>query len=139
MKKSLIFIIGTVVGVFSTYFFYINEVEINYSMKKQVSKNLISCNLSSEALQQRDGELQKLFKQCTKIEELEDGYAFQFPRTQKMANELLQFVFFEQQCCHFLTFELIFAEANKDLSLRLRGSHKVKEFIKPWLNKSPNE
>lgn len=94
----------------------------------------ISCSLSPKALQQRNGLLKELFSQCKKIEELKDGYSFEFSRTEKTATELLQFVFFEQKCCSFFTFELAFPASNSEaISLRLRGGDEVKEFVKQWL------
>ena len=63
------------------------------------------------------------------MEELADGFGFQFPSAIPWAAKALEFIEAEKECCPFFTFELVFTADNGPLWLRLRGSEAVKTFV----------
>lgn len=90
----------------------------------------IACTLSAAELKERQkSTLATLFQQTDITEELEDGYRFRFPGTAAYADQLLDFIKFERQCCAFFTFELTFEPNQGYIWLALRGNEGVKMFI----------
>ncbi len=90
----------------------------------------IACNLPEAAQAQRAQELiEQIFKHCRQVTELPDGYEFQFPGDEAMANRLIEFITFERKCCPFFTFELSFAPNQGPIGLRMRGSAEIKQYL----------
>ncbi|MFQ5435918.1 MAG: hypothetical protein ACE5FD_13670 [Anaerolineae bacterium] len=95
----------------------------------------IACLLPDETFVKRREEVKTaVFTQLQNSVELADGYAFQFSGTDEWANNLLEFVLFERQCCPFLTFELQFDADRGAIWLRIRGGDEVKAFIQSELH-----
>ena len=62
-------------------------------------------------------------------EELKDGYAFKFSGTDKMIDELTEFIKTERECCDFFTFNLSISGDKSEAWLELTGASGAKDFI----------
>lgn len=105
-------------------------------MDKKNGDVAIVCDLtvfSAEERQQLTATLPDMFKTVEKVEELTDGFAFQFPNEPGMFMQLANYVDHERQCCPFFQITLV-AEANGGpFRLRLTGGKGVKEYMAgPW-------
>ncbi|MDQ2805973.1 MAG: hypothetical protein M3Z04_03495 [Chloroflexota bacterium] len=90
----------------------------------------IACSLTDTALAERQKQLiLALFNVIQQVQELADGYAFQFASDRNTVARLTEFISVERECCPFFAFELIFEPNRGPLWLRLRGGAGVKEFI----------
>ena len=95
-----------------------------------VLKGSLSCALTSEELIDRKKELQDtIFPKVKKQEELTDGFVFYFDDEEGLAEQLMEFIAKEKQCCPFLKFDLSILPFGKGMGLRISGSEAVKEFI----------
>ena len=91
----------------------------------------LACRIQDPAqLRQRQTEVTTLFKGATSTQELTDGYALSFPSEARWATKLLEFILFENECCPFYTFELIFEHQHGPLWLRWRGPEGTKDILK---------
>lgn len=92
----------------------------------------LSCNLTSAELQKRkESVVASLMGKMLEKRELKDGYAFMFPGTDEILDEVNEFVKTERACCDFFTFTL---SVSRDATwLELTGPEGVKEFIKAEL------
>jgi hypothetical protein len=71
-----------------------------------------------------------LFKYVAEIQELEDGYAFKFRRSELLIRRIADYILFEGQYSPQLTFMFV-AEANGGvLWLQVRGLESEKEYIR---------
>jgi hypothetical protein len=70
-----------------------------------------------------------LFWAVQKVQELPDGYAFQFPNEPGLFMSLANFVEHERQCCPFYSFALEVAPNGGPFWLRMTGGEGVKEFM----------
>lgn len=70
-----------------------------------------------------------LFATVQKVQELQDGYAFQFPTEPGMLMKLANFVEHERQCCAFYRFDLIVEPGGGPIWLHMTGSEDVKQFM----------
>jgi hypothetical protein len=71
-----------------------------------------------------------LFKYVSDIQEIEDGYAFKFRRSELLIRRIADYIVFEGQHSPKLTFTLV-AESNEGpLWLQVRGSESEKEHIR---------
>jgi hypothetical protein len=94
-------------------------------------EEVIACRLLERELAERGNRLaHELFPGARSIEELPDGYAFDFAADEEWTARVLDFVAFERRCCPFFTFEVVFEPHGRALWLRLRGSAEIKEFIR---------
>lgn len=71
----------------------------------------------------------EMFNKVQKVQELADGYTFQFPNEPGMFMQLANFVEHERQCCPFYTFALEAEPNGGPFSLRLTGGDGVKAFL----------
>jgi hypothetical protein len=93
------------------------------------SKGFI-CKLTTPELQKRKATIiESLRKQLLEKKELKDGYAFRFGGSDKMVDELSEFIKTERECCDFFTFNLSVSGDKKSAWLELTGAEGVKEFI----------
>ncbi|OJY89398.1 MAG: hypothetical protein BGP14_05500 [Sphingobacteriales bacterium 44-15] len=60
---------------------------------------------------------------------LENGFAFKFPGTDDVLDELIAFVKTERECCVFFTFTISVSGDKSETWLELTGADGVKEFI----------
>ena len=97
----------------------------------------IICELTDGELAARRQDIMgSIWSKVEGRQELADGYAFQFPNTDEVAQELLAFILLERQCCSFFQIELAFAPKNGPIWLHLRGEDGVKQFIETELGMS---
>ncbi len=96
----------------------------------------MSCKLTSPELQKRkETVLADLRKQVIEKKELKNGYAFKFKSTDKMLEQLNEFIKTERQCCDFFTFGL--SVSGNAAWLELTGEDGVKDFISTELGLLP--
>jgi hypothetical protein len=94
----------------------------------------LACLLTGDDLTARGEVVQPLIASYQKLEELEDGYAFQFPGESEWIERVVSFVAEERQCCPFFTFELQYEPDLGPIWLRLRGSAEIKALLRDqWL------
>jgi len=92
------------------------------------------CNLHvfSEAEKQRHSELmQKLEDATLETIEVADGFAFRLQPNAVSILEVAEWITYERNCCPFFSFEIELQPDNRALWLRLCGGDKVKEFLRP--------
>jgi hypothetical protein len=90
----------------------------------------LSCKLtSSEAQLRKETVIASLKEQMIERKELENGYAFKFKGTDKVINELVDFIKTERQCCDFFIFNLSISGDTSAIWLELTGPEGTKEFI----------
>lgn len=90
----------------------------------------LSCKLTSKELQQRRATvLASLKMQVLEKKELQNGYAFRFPGTDQIIDELTEFVKTERQCCDFFTFNISILGDGGEAWLELTGPEGAKDFI----------
>ncbi len=102
---------------------------------KAISKSTdVSCKLTTPELQiRRETVLENLKRQMLDKKELIDGYAFKFSGSDKVVDELTDFIKSERACCDFFTFNLSIAGDKSEAWMELTGSGKAKELIKSEL------
>ena len=93
----------------------------------------IACNLSGPEQARRQGVAGEILGRARRVEELDDGYAFDFTWDAKLAVELTEFIIFERSCCPFFTFKLVFEPDAGPIRLCVEGPEGVKEFIEDEL------
>ena len=71
-----------------------------------------------------------MFAAAQKVQELADGYAFQFPNEPGMFMALANFVEHERQCCPFYHFALAAEPGGGPFWLQITGGREVKEYMR---------
>lgn len=102
--------------------------------KEENKSDELACKLTAPELQGRKETVLKSLR--TKIIErrvLENGYAFKFPGTGEMFDELAEFIKTEQECCGFFTFSLSTSGDKSGTWLELTGPEGSKDFIRAEL------
>ena len=95
----------------------------------------LACLLTGENLTARSEVVRPLMASYHKLQELEDGYAFQFPGEPEWIQRVVTFVAEERECCPFFTFELQYEPNLGPIWLRLRGSADIKVLLRDqWLS-----
>ena len=90
----------------------------------------ISCKLTSPELQKRKETVIASLKQQILIKkELQNGYAFKFQGTDKVLDELTEFIKTERECCDFFTFAISVSGDKSEAWLELTGADGAKDFI----------
>lgn len=98
------------------------------------NKKELSCKLTTPELRQRKETIIKNLKsQILAKEELKNGYAYKFPGTDSMIDELAEFVKAERECCDFFVFQLSISGDKGETRLEITGPKGVKDFIKTEL------
>ena len=94
----------------------------------------LTCKLITPELRQRkETVIASLKKQMLQKKELKNGYAYKFVGTDKMVDELAEFVKTERACCDFFIFNLSISGDKREAWLEITGAKGVKEFIKTEL------
>jgi hypothetical protein len=94
----------------------------------------LACLLTGEDLTARSEVVRPLMASHQKMQELEDGYAFQFPGEAEWIQRVVSIIAEERMCCPFFTFELQFEPNLGPIWLRLRGSADIKAILRDeWL------
>ena len=90
----------------------------------------MQCQLTSPELQKRkETVISSLKLQILDSRELSDGYAFRFPGSDKVIDELTEFIKTERTCCDFFVFGISVSGDKSEAWLYLTGAQGVKEFI----------
>jgi hypothetical protein len=93
------------------------------------------CKLTPKELQTRKATvLESLRKQVIEKKELTNGYSYKFDNSDKMLDELTDFIKTERQCCDFFDFSLAILSDDNTIWLSLTGPKNAKDFIKAELN-----
>jgi len=101
---------------------------VGFAIKSDTSE--FSCKLTTKELQERKATvIGSLRKQVLETKELSNGYAFKFTGSDKVLDELIEFVKTERQCCDFFTFTLSFSGDGSEAWLELTGPEGTKDFI----------
>ncbi|MEP7129209.1 MAG: hypothetical protein ABI729_10090 [Chitinophagales bacterium] len=91
---------------------------------------MISCKLTTAELQTRKTiVLESLRRQLIEKKELKNGYAFRFSGSDKMVDELIEFIKTERQCGDFFTFNLSISGDKSEAWLELTSVEDIKDFI----------
>ena len=94
------------------------------------SSTALVCKLPSAEMHQRKlTVLASLKKQVLEKKELSDGYAFRFDGSDKVVDELTEFIKTERECCSFFTFNLSISGDKSEAWLELTGVEGAKDFI----------
>jgi hypothetical protein len=94
----------------------------------------LACLLTGEDLAARGEVVRPLMASYQQVQELEDGYAFQFPGEAEWIQRVMTFVTEERECCPFFTIELHYEPNLGPIWLRLRGSAEIKVILHDeWL------
>jgi len=103
-------------------------------IKAKNRTNDLSCKLTTpELLQRKETVLKDLKEQVLMKKELEDGYAFQFPGTDKVLDQLSEFIKTERACCTFFIFGLSISGDKSEAWLELTGPEGAKDFVQTEL------
>jgi hypothetical protein len=98
----------------------------------------LACTLTASELAARKEEINPIFQSVQQVKELADGYALSFPGTAEWANNLIQFINFERECCQFFTFALVFEQQLGAIWLQIRGPEGVKGMVEGMINRQAN-
>jgi hypothetical protein len=79
------------------------------------------CTLPAGVRSERRGEIQTLLETRTAFTLHPDGIELVFKFSEQAARMLLDFVFFERQCCNSFQYELSFSPPHDGVTLRLRA------------------
>jgi hypothetical protein len=94
----------------------------------------LTCKLSSPELRKRkETVIKNLKSQMLEKNELPNGYAYKFPGTDKMVDELAEFIKTERNCCDFFIFNLSIGGDKGEAWLEITGPKETKDFIKTEL------
>jgi len=93
----------------------------------------IACDLTvfpASVREQIAASVPEMFLAVQEVQELPNGYAFQFPNEPGRFMTLAHFVEHERQCCPFYSFALEVEPSGGPLWLRMTGGEGVKQFMK---------
>lgn len=111
-----------------------NQSICTKACKAQNKTNELSCKLTTQELQERkETVLKELKEQVIVKEELENGYAFKFPGTDQVLDQLSEFIKTERACCDFFIFGLSISGDKSEIWLELTGPEGAKDFVKTEL------
>lgn len=102
-------------------------------MKSNTSDTLLFCNMDVFTPTEREDHIQsttQLYQSVQRINEVENGYEFTFPKESEMIAKLGKFISNEQLCCPFLEFTLKITSNNAPISLLLAGPEGTQEFLR---------
>jgi len=90
----------------------------------------LTCKLTNPELQERKETVLKSLKvQIVEKKELGNGYAFKFSGTDKILDQLIEFVKTERACCDFFVFGLSISGDKNEAWLEITGPEGAKDFI----------
>ena len=94
----------------------------------------ISYKLTTPELQERKATvIASLKKQIALKRELKNGFAYRFPGSDSIVDELATFVKTERACCDFFNFDLSIRGNKTEAWLKITGPTGAKDFIKTLL------
>ena len=100
---------------------------------KRAPKEL-TCKLTTPELRERKATvIAHLKKQILLTKELKNGFAYRFPGSDSVVDELATFVKTERVCCDFFKFDLSITGDKSEAWLKITGPKGAKDFIKTEL------
>lgn len=135
MKKKILIYITT--GFLYLFYFNAMSQQKDTNLKSATDKTdtALVCKLTTKELQLRkETVLESLRKQVMEKKELPNGFSYKFDNTDKMLDELTEFIKTERQCCDFFDFGLSIVSDENTIWLSLTGPKNAKNFIKAELN-----
>ncbi len=113
----------------------IDIVEYTDDRVVEQTNGQLTCKLTTPELRKRKETVIAALKQkLLEKKELANGYAYKFPDTDELLDELAEFIKTERTCCDFFSFGLSVSGDQREAWLELTGAEGVKEFIKSELN-----
>jgi len=95
----------------------------------------LTCSLTSDELLERKQELKEnIFPHLTKKITLSNGYIYYFEDEPGLAENIMEFIGKEKQCCPFFRFDFSILPFKKGLAFQISGSPAVKEFLTDFEN-----
>lgn len=102
----------------------------NSTCKAENKSGEMACKLTTAKLQERKETVLKSLKgKIVQKKELENGFAFKFPGTDEVLDELTAFIKTERACCDFFVFGLSISGDKREAWLELTGPNGAKDFI----------
>jgi len=90
----------------------------------------MTCKLTTPELRERkETVIASLKQQMMEKRDLKNGYAFRFPGTDDVLDELMEFIKTERECCDFFIFGLSVSGDKIQIWLELTGAAGAKDFI----------
>ena len=94
------------------------------------AKTELSCSLMPEELRiRKETVLASLKEKVLDRKELRNGYAFKFPGSDAVVDELIEFIKTERECCGFFIFNLSISGDKSEAWLEMTGVEGAKDFI----------
>ena len=98
--------------------------------KASNAKTALTCKMLPEELRLRkETVLASLKSKMLDRKELPDGYAFKFPGSDQVVDELFEFIKTERECCDFFVFNLSVSGDKSEAWLVMTGVEGAKDFI----------
>lgn len=94
------------------------------------NQTLVTRHLDPALALRRQMLVSSLFKYVAEIQEIEDGYAFKFRRSELLIRRIADYIVFEGQHSSHLTFVLVTEPNGGVLWLQVRGPEGEKELIR---------
>ncbi|HUR31605.1 MAG TPA: hypothetical protein VMZ69_09240 [Saprospiraceae bacterium] len=85
--------------------------------------------MPEELRQRKETVLQSLKNKVLDKHELSNGYAFKFPGSDDVVDELIEFIKTERECCDFFVFTLSVSGDKSESWLHMTGVEGAKDFI----------
>ena len=94
-------------------------------------KGELSCKLTSPELRKRkETVIRSLKSQLLQKKELANGYSYKFVGSDRMVDELTEFIKTERACCDFFVFNLSISGDKTEAWLEITGPKGAKDFLK---------
>jgi hypothetical protein len=94
----------------------------------------LTCKLATPELRARKAtDIANLKKLVLLTRELKNGFAYRFPGSDSMVDELATFVKTERACCDFFRFNISISGNQAETWLKITGPQGAKDFIKTEL------
>jgi len=107
---------------------------LNDNDKEKRKTRGLTCKLTTPELKERKSEvIANLKRQILRTRELKNGFAYRFPGSDSIVDELAAFVKTERVCCDFFNFTLSISGNKTEAWLKITGPPGAKEFIKTEL------
>jgi hypothetical protein len=107
---------------------------LNHKYSEKSTPKKLTCKLTAPELRERKGTIiANLKKQILLVRELKNGFAYSFPGSDPIVDELATFVKTERACCDFFRFTLSISGNKSEAWLKITGPKGAKDFIKTEL------
>jgi hypothetical protein len=93
----------------------------------------LACNMGVFTPEQREAHVQtttELIQGVQRVQEVENGYEFQFPNETGFISRITEFISNERLCCPFLEFNLNVRSNDEPICLSLTGPIGTQEFLR---------